>query len=129
MIKKLKINYLLHNSELDLYYNLYFYLKDIENLDFTRLFSTKYKKYSITARRLYTGYYDSNYREIYEGDIILHTAYLDNYPFKTFSRKIVIGSENCPITNCSWLFETDDNYKRPTNIVIGNIFENPELKA
>lgn len=72
--------------------------------------------------QFFTGFYDKNGREIYEGDIFKSGHYQwDSVEFEDGSFQVNLMGARIFLLN--ELFE--EEYNRPE--VIGNIFENPEL--
>jgi hypothetical protein len=69
----------------------------------------------------YTGFKDSNEKEIYEGDIFESLDYKWD-PVKFENGKFVVNLQGARLHDLCELFDGAD---KPT--VIGNIFENPEL--
>ena len=94
----------------------------------------------------FTGLYDKNGMEIYEGDILRKSTFYDNDFTETYLDRDTIGVvrilPSCGTTICDCIvYETDDPYeekkfkeriKRAHVVgkrceVIGNIYDNPEL--
>lgn len=94
----------------------------------------------------FTGLYDKNGREIYEGDILRKSTFVDNDFTETYLDRDTIGVvrilPSCGTTICDCIvYETDDPYKekkmkeriKRAHVVgkrceiIGNIYDNPEL--
>lgn len=94
----------------------------------------------------FTGLYDKNGREIYEGDILRKSTFYDNDFTETYLDRDTIGVvrilPSCGTTICDCIvYETDDPYKekkmkeriKRAHVVgkrceiIGNIHDNPEL--
>lgn len=94
----------------------------------------------------YTGLYDKNGREIYEGDILRKSTFVENDFTETYLDRDTIGVvrilPSCGTTICDCIvYETDDPYKEKKMKerikraqvvgkrceVIGNIYDNPEL--
>lgn len=65
----------------------------------------------------FTGLIDKNGNNIFENDII--TVYNSNYSINFEDGGFTIGKSKIPLSLC---FATEENY-----VVIGNIFDNPEL--
>ena len=65
----------------------------------------------------FTGLIDKNGNKIFEHDII--TVYNSNYSINFEDGGFTVGNSKIPLSLC---FATEENY-----VVIGNIFDNPEL--
>ena len=94
----------------------------------------------------YTGLHDKNNKEIYEGDILRKSTFVDNDFTETYLDRDTIGVvrilPSCGTTICDCIvYETDDPYKekkmkeriKRAHVVgkrceiIGNIYDDPEL--
>ncbi len=67
----------------------------------------------------FTGLHDKNGKEIYEGDVVQHDAW--DYPFK-----VIFNNEKARFV-CELKTGLTQYIHSEGLIVIGNIFENPEL--
>ena len=65
----------------------------------------------------FTGLIDKNKNKIFEHDIL--TVYNSNYSINFEDGGFTVGKSKIPLSLC---FATEENY-----VVIGNIFDNPEL--
>jgi len=91
--------------------------------------SVVYRGYTLVARRQFTGLLDKSGKEIYEGDIIKYSKYVDHGQWG----ETVDGGT----VQVTWLAEragfypfyvwSSYNDQLKTCEVVGNIYENPEL--
>ena len=72
--------------------------------------------------RQYTGLTDKNGRKIFEGDILSFSAYGENYKGDV---RFIKGNFTIWCGKCAPFL--DDALEKHSAIVIGNIFDNPEL--
>lgn len=70
----------------------------------------------------YTGLTDKNGRKIFEGDILSFSAYGENYKGDV---RVIKGNFTIWCGKCAPFL--DDALEKHSAIVIGNIFDNPEL--
>lgn len=70
----------------------------------------------------YTGLTDKNGRKIFEGDILSFSAYSENYKGDV---RFIKGNFTIWCEKCAPFL--DDALEKHSAIVIGNIFDNPEL--
>ena len=70
----------------------------------------------------YTGLTDKNGRKIFEGDILSFSAYGENYKGDV---RVIKGNFTIWCEKCAPFL--DDALEKHSAIVIGNIFDNPEL--
>ncbi len=94
----------------------------------------------------FTGLYDKNGNEIYEGDILRKSTFYDNDFTETYLDRDTVGVvrilPSCGTTICDCIvYETDDPYEEKKmkerikrahvvgkrSEVIGNVYDNPEL--
>lgn len=77
----------------------------------------------------YTGLTDKNGKKIFEGDIVLSDYYLRNSEKEKEYGIVEYGEFNCSCCDgvYGWQFRNEDIRDYENYVVIGNIYDNPEL--
>lgn len=122
--REIKFNFIYGiDGQTETYFNRTFTFAEIENAYHTDVLcdSPLYKEYSILGKRQFTGLKDSKGVEIFEGDIVKYT--LTHDPSEKDIASTVTWHRHAWRLNNLWLLTEINSIE-----VIGNIFENPNLK-
>lgn len=107
---------------------LWMYTGEINIIELARdIYKNTYSeavKYEVTPETVcqYTGLTDKNGRKIFEGDILSFSAYGENYKGDV---RFIKGNFAIWCVKCAPFL--DDALEKHSAIVIGNIFDNPEI--
>jgi uncharacterized phage protein (TIGR01671 family) len=119
MTREIKFSYIQQHDETGRFVDSKMTLDEIEAL----ITDIVYRRYTLVARRQFTGLRDKNGKEIYEGDVVRFNVVKgrDNEPAVNH-QKGAVRMEPLSLAFGVW----DATYCSQATI-IGNIYENPEL--
>ena len=130
-MREIKFHYIYQHGETGRFADLFYTLDEIEKGHPARDASDRFNRYSLVARRQYTGLKDSQGVEMYEGDIVLLHGYEDRGDGGYDDALAVTEWHEY---DCGFVFRLIENscggrlhVFEYTSEVVGNIYENPEL--
>jgi len=120
-MREIKFSYIAQHGDTGYIMDQRFTMEQIEGCNFIAQWRKKFRRWGIIARREFTGLLDKNGKEIYEGDILTSSTQPKEGDEPTLS---VVQWSNTPYTAH---FNFGSAPACHLAIVIGNIYENPEL--
>ena len=127
-MREIKFHYIYQHGETGRFADLCYTLDEIEKGHPARDASDRFNRYSLVARRQYTGLKDSQGVEIYEGDIVL----LEEYYWGDTSKEDALAVTEWHEYDCGFVFRLIEScggrlhVSEYTSKVVGNKYENPE---
>lgn len=124
-MREIKFNYLAQHEDTGLWTNQAFTMEQIEGGDFLLQWNRVFRRFSIVARRQFTGLHDKNDVEIYEDDVVRWQPSSDY--IKTGIVEYVGGFGGYDLKNLHDDCHICLDWLRGDYEVLGNIYQNPEL--